>query len=174
MTLGQRVAVMNEGRLEQVAAPMEVYGRPATRFVGGFVGSPSMNFFPCEVRRDGGAPELAGPFFHLRVEGASAERATLGVRPNDVELVPPGEGDATAVVEVVEPLGSQVLVHLGRPGGGPDGDEEADEAAGEDEIRALVSPERAPGVEEEVGFRFRRDRLHLFDPGTGRRLPREG
>ena len=176
MTLGQRVAVMNDGRLEQVASPMEVYGRPATRFVGGFVGSPAMNFFPCQVRRNGGTPELAGPFFRVRLEGTagpSDDRATLGVRPNDIELVAPGEGDATAVVDVVEPLGSQVLVHLGPPGGSGSRGATADGGDGPEQIRALVDPEGAPGVTEEVGFRFRRDRLHLFDPGTGRRISQE-
>lgn len=166
MTLGQRVAVMHDGRLEQVGPPMEVYGRPATRFVGGFVGSPAMNFFPCEVRRDGGEVELVGGFFRIRPRGpvgdgdGPGERAILGVRPNDVELASPPDGDGRGAVDVVEPLGSQVLVHLAPPEGG----------GGDEQIRALVPPDGTPDVGETVAFRFRRDRLHLFDPDSGRRV----
>jgi ABC-type sugar transport system ATPase subunit len=91
MTLGTRVAVMRGGNVEQAAAPMEVYSRPANAFVAGFVGSPAMNIW--RVSR-GGADVLPG------------------VRPHDVELTAPGAGDANGRVEIVEPLGATTLVHL--------------------------------------------------------------
>jgi multiple sugar transport system ATP-binding protein len=184
MTLGQRVAVMNDGRLEQVAPPMEVYRHPATRFVGGFVGSPAMNFFPGRLSRDDGAPLFEGEYLRFRVEedgsgegreggdsdagnDGDARPVTLGVRPGDLRLVPPGQGDFDSVVDVVEPLGSQVLVHL-RPPDAP-AEAPADEEALE-EIRAVVDPEEVPEVNEQVGARPRRDRLHFFDADSGRRL----
>jgi multiple sugar transport system ATP-binding protein len=101
LTLGSRVAVLHDGVVEQVASPMELYRRPATRFVGGFVGSPAMNFLP----------------------GAAAGRtdgATLGVRPHDIGLVARGQGDLDARVDVVEPRGSELLVYLRLPDGSAD------------------------------------------------------
>jgi multiple sugar transport system ATP-binding protein len=141
MTLGSRVAVMRDGLLQQVAPPMELYRRPANRFVAGFVGSPSMNFLPGhvlpEVRRDD----------------------TLGVRPHDITLVPPGTGDLDALADVVEPRGSELLVYLriGARGDGP-------------ELKVIAPPEPVIEAERVTGVRFDRGRLHWFDNESGRRL----
>lgn len=174
MTLGQRVAVMKDGRLQQVAPPLEVYRRPANVFVGGFVGSPAMNFLPCEAERENGGWRLdCGPFdIHLADEvGGELVRTIdalkpqpgnsllLGVRPQDIELVSAGEGDVRAKVDVVEPLGSEILLHLDLEGR-KDGEE----------FRAIVPPETSPRVDDAVGIRFRRDRLHLFDIDSEARL----
>lgn len=172
MTLGQRVAVMKDGTLQQVAPPMEVYRHPANAFVGGFVGSPAMNFLPGTVAPDDGEWRLEGPGFSIRLprEEAAGERLEapesepgapllLGVRPHDVEVVDPGSGDARARVDVVEPLGSEILMHLDLEG-----------REGAEEFRAAVPPEAAAHVDQRVGLRFRRDRLHLFDRETGTRI----
>lgn len=87
MTLGQRIAVLRDGRLEQLATPRDLYGRPATTFVAGFIGSPPMNM----LARGG---------------------ETQGIRPQDVELVAPGRGDMDATIRLVEPLGHAQIVHL--------------------------------------------------------------
>jgi multiple sugar transport system ATP-binding protein len=94
MTMGDRVAVLRSGRLEQVGTPIEVYDRPANTFVGSFFGSPPMNMFPAEISPD-----------HERA-------ATLGVRPEDVAFV--GEDFAKLVGEVtlVETIGSEAIVHV--------------------------------------------------------------
>ena len=91
MTLGDRVAVLREGRVEQVAPPMELYRRPATRFVAGFIGSPSMNLYRCRGRRDNdGTTRLHAPGLRLEVGDAAYPRLAdgaevlLGVRPHDV------------------------------------------------------------------------------------------
>src|SRR5690606_39619121 len=93
MTLGDRIAVMNEGRLQQVASPPDVYRRPANVFVAGFVGAPAMNFFRCTLESgDGGAPRLACDGFALAVDGVALEREParrellLGIRPQDLEV----------------------------------------------------------------------------------------
>lgn len=98
MTLGDRVVVMHDGVIEQAAPPMEVYRRPATLFVAGFVGSPEMNLLP---QPDG---------------------TLLGVRPQDLEVVAPGSGDLEGVVDVVEPRGSELLLYV-RSAGPPTGRE---------------------------------------------------
>jgi multiple sugar transport system ATP-binding protein len=143
MTLGSRVAVMRDGFLQQVAPPMELYRRPAKRFVAGFVGSPGMNFLsgeavPAAVRKVG---------------------ATLGIRPHDVLIVPRGAGDLDAWVDVVEPRGSELLVYL-RLGTSGDGVE----------LRVVTPPELAIEAEQVVGVKFDRERLHWFDSESGQRL----
>src|SRR5690242_11077751 len=148
LTLGGRVTVMRDGLIEQVGPPMEVYRRPASIFVGGFVGSPAMNFFP------------AG---RLLPYPRSAEHdpgpVTLGVRPHDLAIVAAGAGDADARVDVVEPRGSELLVHL-RLEGGSDGEE----------VRVVTPPETVVPVDAVVGLAADRDRLHWFDTRTGKRL----
>jgi multiple sugar transport system ATP-binding protein len=146
MTLGLRVTVMRDGVIQQVAAPMEIYRNPANRFVAEFVGSPAMNFLPAEI--------LAGKV-------AAPAGATLGIRPHDVALVPPGSGDSDAWVDVVEPRGSELLVYLRL---GPDRDGAV--------LRVITPPE--PLIEEErlVGVVFDREKLHRFDK-DGRRLNQE-
>lgn len=205
MTLGQRVAVMRDGAFQQVAPPMEVYRRPANAFVGGFVGSPAMNFLACDYRTDDAGARLVCGEVPLDLgdgEGARGREGPvlLGIRPHDVEPVEPAEADVRARVDVVEPLGSEVLLHLrvegmeeairaaaelaataesaSRDGGGegseagraagPEGPGEGAEAAAE--FRAVVPPETGAAVDDRLGLRFRRDRLHLFDRPSGRRL----
>ncbi|HYF40490.1 MAG TPA: sn-glycerol-3-phosphate ABC transporter ATP-binding protein UgpC [Gemmatimonadales bacterium] len=144
MTLGSRVAVMRDGLLQQVAPPMEMYRRPANRFVAEFVGSPAMNFLPDET---------------LNATDPGTRNRTLGVRPHDVTLVPPGSGNLDALVDVVEPRGSELLVYLrlGSNGGGP-------------EIRAIVPPETIVEADKVVGVRLDPARLHWFDQDSGKRL----
>jgi multiple sugar transport system ATP-binding protein len=148
LTLGGRVTVMRDGVVEQVGPPMEVYRRPATVFVAGFVGSPAMNQLAGEVAdgrwRGPGGLDLPAP-------SAGVPRLTLGVRPHDVAVVAPGTGDVDARVDVVEPRGSEQLVYA-RLGGdaGP-------------EVRVVAPPEPAVAVDSVIGLRAERDRLHWFD-----------
>jgi multiple sugar transport system ATP-binding protein len=144
MTLGWRVAVMRDGYLQQVAPPMELYRRPANRFVAEFVGSPGMNFLS--------GASVAG------VLPSQGTAVTLGVRPHDLALVPQGSGDFDAWVDVVESRGSELLVYL-RLGAKGDGVE----------LRVVAPPE--PEVQEErvVGVKFDRTRLHWFEE-SGRRV----
>jgi multiple sugar transport system ATP-binding protein len=144
MTLGGRVAVMRDGFLQQVAPPMELYRRPANRFVAGFVGSPAMNFLPGEILGRSQPP------------GTSS---ALGVRPHDITIVPKGGGDLDAWVDVVEPRGSELLVYLrlGADHNGP-------------ELRVVAPPEPAIEAEQVVAVKFDRERLHWFEEESGRRV----
>jgi ABC-type sugar transport system ATPase subunit len=142
MTLGSRVAVMRDGFLQQVAPPMELYRRPANRFVAEFVGSPGMNFLP--------AGAVAGV-------GSQPGSATLGVRPHDLTIVSQGAGDVDAWVDVVESRGSEQLVYL-RIGATGEGTE----------LRVVAPPELALEEERVVGVSFDRKRLHWFGEGGAR------
>ena len=143
LTLGTRVAVMNEGRVEQVGPPLEVYRRPETLFVATFVGSPAMNLLPADL-----LPKLR-----------TGSAAMLGVRPHDLSVVAAGAADTDALVDVVEPRGSELLLYLrlGARGEGP-------------EIRVVTPPDLEVAPDRVVGLRFDRGRLHFFDSGTGRRI----
>jgi multiple sugar transport system ATP-binding protein len=124
MTLGQRIAVLRAGRIQQVADPLTLYQRPANRFVAGLIGSPAMNFFDGRIeRRDGGLLFDAGDF-RLPIPDAAKETLaplagrpiTLGIRPEHIGL-PAAEPHASelpirATVEAVEPLGPECHVYL--------------------------------------------------------------
>jgi multiple sugar transport system ATP-binding protein len=150
MTLGDRVAVMRAGRIEQLAPPLELYRRPATMFVAGFVGSPAMNLIECTIADNvARAGELA-----IAVS-ARAGAAILGIRPPDLELVPVERGDARGTLDVVEALGRDLLCHVN-----------LGEAASDLRVLAPGDAELREG--EVVGVTLRRDRLHLFEPDGAR------
>lgn len=120
LTLGQRIAVMHAGTLQQVGPAMEVYDRPANKFVAGFIGTPPMNFLDGHLVRQGDRIQFCSANWkvpltveqqtRLQASVADASRVTLGVRPEDVRLRPSEPGDAR--VTLVEPLGDSVLVHF--------------------------------------------------------------
>jgi len=159
MTMGQRIAVLRDGRLQQVAAPLELYDRPANRFVAGFIGSPPMNFFEGRleaepVRRFAGRSfaielSLPGPDF-------AAGDLVLGVRP---EHVRPADDDADLRVRVlvVEPLGSETLVYA--------------RTASDEDIAIRIAGAADIRPDADLGLRFDRDRVHGFDPGSGTAVP---
>jgi multiple sugar transport system ATP-binding protein len=163
MTMGNRIAVLNEGRLQQVGAPLELYARPANLFVAAFIGSPPMNFFKATVQ-DG---TIAGSGFSLpipeRLRGALAGRqgsaVVAGIRPENV--IQPGgtvRGAAARVpvaVEIAEPLGDEVIVHA---------------RAGEDLVVFRQEPRRIPGIGDKLEVQLELDELHLFDATTQVRL----
>jgi multiple sugar transport system ATP-binding protein len=159
MTLGERMAVIRDGRIEQVAQPLEVYRRPASLFVAEFVGAPPMNLLPGELEA-GRQVRLAGgttlPLEGVRGGLPAHSRVTLGVRPQDVTLVHPLKGDLAALVDVVEHRGSDVLIRLRLESGA--------------EMRVVAAASTTLQPEAPAGLRLDRERLHWFDPETGQRL----
>jgi multiple sugar transport system ATP-binding protein len=124
MTLGNRVAVMNLGRVIQIATPRELYDHPRTAFVAGFIGNPPMNLFPARVAEPDGAPALVVGASRIRLAAASAKHVThdgevtAGIRPEALDLAAPGaEQTIAAVVEHVEWLGHETLAYV-RAGAG--------------------------------------------------------
>jgi len=147
MTLGQRIAVLDEGHLDQIATPQDLYDRPANRFVATFIGSPPMNLFEGTA-----ALAVAAGALGARI---TQDRLTVGIRPQNVAPVPPGDGALAGTVDVVEPLGHATIVHV--------------RTADDVRIVAVVPnrPSARPG--DNVGLRFARDRVYVFGP-DGRRL----
>jgi multiple sugar transport system ATP-binding protein len=119
MTLGDRIAVFNGGRIEQVGSPLALYEKPANQFVAGFLGSPRMNFIPCTAERSehdalqlrmGEAGAVRLPHQAAEPLRLSANDLVLGIRPEHLQLTPLGEGLA-ARVALLEHLGDSTIVH---------------------------------------------------------------
>jgi ABC-type sugar transport system ATPase subunit len=172
MTLGDRIAVLSAGKLQQTGAPQDVYDRPANVFVGGFIGSPPMNLL--QGSASGGRVE-AGDLVFARA-GVPDGPVIVGIRPEGHRVV--GEGDEgpgfEVQVDVVEPLGDEVLVHgtvAARDAGVRIEPEEATLLAdtGSND-RAAVTVRLAPDVRPTPG-----SRLHLaVDPATTHLFDAEG
>ncbi len=161
MTLGDRLVVMDNGYAAQIGSPLEVYERPATVFVAGFIGSPAMNFVAATVEESGAAVRLPGDI-RLALNGSAVpewagREVTLGVRPEHLELDRSGPGTVRLSVNQVELLGADTLVH-GRIG--PDG------------TALTVRLNDVHRIEKHatVDLRVPPEKLHLFDPETGRRI----
>jgi len=115
MTLGDRLIILEDGYVEQIGSPLEVYERPASKFVAGFIGSPAMNFFNARIIDDGKKVEFHGTT-HLPLENGSVpnhdgKEIILGIRPEHFEIVEEGAGSMHIKVDHVETLGADTLVH---------------------------------------------------------------
>ena len=165
MTMGTRIAVMNEGRLQQVGTPQELYDRPINRFVAGFIGSPAMNFASVEVQGTGDNVQLVGanitipkPPQFREAMGAAGRQLIVGFRPEHLEIAPVTGAAAVvnAKAEVVEYLGNEELIHAS--------------GSGRDIVAIVDSAYRVrPG--DMLEFKVPLDRLQLFDPDTNFALP---
>jgi multiple sugar transport system ATP-binding protein len=118
MTLGDRIAVFNNGRIEQVGAPMEVYQQPVNRFVAGFLGSPRMNFLPVQGASDTALEVPGGMLRWPHAQGIATSRvATVGVRPEHLKWADEAAGFAIAgAVDTVEQLGDISVAYVSLPG----------------------------------------------------------
>jgi multiple sugar transport system ATP-binding protein len=159
MTMADRIAVMDQGRLQQVALPLDLYHRPANRFVASFIGSPSMNFLEGALE-DGAfrAPGLRLPL-RGRLEAMQGRTGpvTLGLRPEDITMAAEnGDGVATAHARLVEPMGNEALLY-------------AEFEAGKVVVR-LGPSETLPEVGSSCRLRFVGERAHLFAADTGESL----
>jgi multiple sugar transport system ATP-binding protein len=165
MTMGQRIAVMKDGKIQQVGTPLEIYGRPENLFVANFIGTPPMNFLPATLA-DGGKT-LAGKEFSLPVpkslraltSGPDGRKVIVGIRPENI--LDPSEsarGDTARLsgkAEVVEPLGDKVIIHV---------------RVGDDVLVYQVEPHAMPEMGDNVELVLELDKLHLFDAVTELRL----
>ena len=165
MTLGQRIVVMKDGRVQQTAPPLELYERPANRFVAGFIGSPAMNFLPGRiVRQDGLALQVAGSPSLIRLpDGYRPPQArldtpvVLGVRPEHVVVAAPGGPVGLHLpVQVVESLGNETLLYF---------------QAAEQPFVVRCPGHPGAAVDQVLGLSLLPQHIHLFDGGPdGRTL----
>ncbi len=160
MTLADRIAILNDGELQQVGTPRKVFDEPANQFVAGFIGSPSMNFL--EVRFEPSRPAVVADDVDLALPEVDADvdigrEVVAGVRPSALELGSEASGAIQGRVEVVEPLGSESYLHC---------------RVGDREVVAEVPTERTADLEpgDALECQVRADDVHLFDPSTGRAI----
>jgi multiple sugar transport system ATP-binding protein len=163
MTMGDRICVMKDGRIMQVAEPLELYNHPANLFVAGFIGSPAMNFFPGTIQQVGerlGFVETntrASPLT-VTLEGALGKKAAphrgksviLGIRPEDIQEAA-GAAGSEVKVEITEPMGAETYLHLNTGANG---------------FIARVAPHSTHQSGQTVRVQFDLAKAHLFDAST--------
>jgi len=165
MTMSDKIAVINNGTLQQFSTPHEIYNRPANTFVAGFIGNPPMNLLKGTLSNENGpalvlgfARQLLPPALHATVRGfAEGKKLILGIRPQDISLnIPAASGDLPAKVELVELVGSEKLIVLS--------------CNNEVNLMAEVKAEQEIAIDQTLGICFNPSQLHLFDPDTGKAL----
>jgi multiple sugar transport system ATP-binding protein len=161
MSLGDRVAVMRDGRIAQLGTPMEVYDRPEERFVGGFLGAPPMNFFTAEVRQAGDDVRLVAGEQHLsapdRLARWAGREVLVGLRAENIEVsAEPVDGWLTAEVEVAEPTGAAMLLTV---------------RWGPHELKVQTGPGFPARPGDRVWLRGPAEALRFYDPETSLALP---
>jgi multiple sugar transport system ATP-binding protein len=164
MTMGTRIAVLKDGLLQQIDTPQNLYDYPSNAFVGGFIGSPSMNFFESQLVKENGGFFVDTDDFRVHVPESKKQvwtqhlgkKVILGVRPEDIfdpDFVPPGINAAqiSAMVDVTELMGNEVFVYL---------------TAGDTSFVARVDPRTSARVGKAIDPVINVDRMHLFDAET--------
>jgi multiple sugar transport system ATP-binding protein len=172
MTMGDRVAVLKDGLLQQCDTPMGLFGKPKNLFVAGFIGSPAMNLIPATI--NGESAVIGGQAIELTPAQRSAltsEKLVVGIRPEGWLLKPAGEG-VSATIEVIEELGSEQFLYCSTSAP----QLATDEGAAEESAAPPPITVRAEGMSsyqrgEKVGLVPQPGAVHLFDAETGDRLP---
>ncbi len=174
LTMGDRIAVLKDGLLQQVGTPREMYDTPANVFVAGFIGSPAMNLGQFKVAN--GTANLAEthiPLSRATIDALTAEdngEITLGFRPESLDVSSQGtEGAFPVTVNLVEELGSDAFVY-----GQLASDEAADaisSGAGDAQIIVRVDPRKPPMKGDKIWVKIRQGEQHHFSPASGLRLP---
>ncbi len=166
MTMGDRIVVMNEGLIQQVGTPLDLYNKPTNLFVAGFIGSPAMNFLNCRITEENGTvfAETSGFKIALPEDLAAKAKATntkdfvFGVRPEDIAKKGAGGPSARkseafmAKVNVIESLGKETYLDI---------------TAGDDDMTAIISPNTSVGLDEAIDFEINMDKTHLFKRDGG-------
>lgn len=158
MTMADRIVVMNGGLIEQLGGPLDIYRKPATRFVAGFFGMPTMNFLDGEIAAIDGAPmfvtdSIKAPLVDDLPANLSGRKATLGVRSEHVLAT---EAENGGKVSLIEPLGDATLVYFDY--GGPT------------RLVSKIDPDRSFAPGDDLTFAFDANNCHLFDAENGARL----
>ncbi|ADB60737.1 ABC transporter related protein [Haloterrigena turkmenica DSM 5511] len=174
MTMSNRIAVLNDGKLQQIAPPLVCYNEPTNLFVAGFIGSPSMNFVEGTLIE--GGLETNNFIIDLdpgRLSGVSiGDEVTLGVRPEDVHLTQYADSLAAATdpidarTDVLEPMGDEVFVYL-LLSEAATGSMDQDPATSPNQLLMSVTPDTEIEAGQDVDVVLDRSKIHLFDTATG-------
>jgi multiple sugar transport system ATP-binding protein len=141
MTMGHRITVMRDGKIQQVGTPREVYEKPANAFVAQFIGTPPMNLIDATVEN--------GTAFSIPVRAENGRTVIVGIRPEHLTH----GGSIAALVDVVEPIGHESIVYATAKGG--------------EKLVAIFDPDETPKVGETIGLSVDPARVHLFDAESG-------
>jgi multiple sugar transport system ATP-binding protein len=160
MTMGDRIAIMNQGQIQQVAKPLELYHYPANRFVAEFIGSPPMNFIPVKLTS---SLSIIHPQFRITLPDSWAETLSyyedksliLGIRPEDLIMSPPATKNLPVQVEMIEALGHETLLSVSL----------VDNYS--QKIQVRISPDRTVKIGDKIWLAIALDKVHFFDPDTG-------
>ena len=165
MTMGTRICVLNEGELQQIDSPFNLYHNPRNIFVAGFIGSPSMNFFDATLKKSNGDIVVDTGAFSVAIPASKAEQfqsshegdVVCGIRPEDIhdtDYLPQGitPANLSTRVEVVEQMGNEVIIYLEKDG---------------KNFIARTDPRTQAQVGGELGVTFNLDNIHIFDVDTG-------
>ena len=193
LTMGDRIAVMREGVLQQFDTPQNLYDNPSNMFVAGFIGSPSMNFIPATVQSDGerlyiaddGNFRLPVPREHERnVAQKRGQQVIFGIRPEDIEVQEFAENSyreavVASRVEVLEPLGSEIQLHataasrsdgVARVVSSGEENEDENQVVTTDTFVARVDPRVRTSPGQVIPLAFDMSHMHIFDPQTNEAL----
>lgn len=159
MTMGDQIVVLNEGKIQQIADPGTLYHNPANQFVGGFIGTPPMNFIETRMHRETlqfeGFEVQLTPRLREKLQDFSDDSVTLGIRPEDIQVGDASKNVVTTQVELVEPLGNHVLLYL---------------RAGDSHFIVQSDGVTVPKHDALLNVHFNMDKAHLFHPETGESL----
>lgn len=163
MTMGDRIAVMNAGQIQQIASPLELYNQPANRFVAQFIGSPPMNFIPIQVKTP---RHLHHPLFNLDLpevwtsvlQPYQGQMLSLGIRPEHLDLASQSPNHIPAQVELIEALGHETYLSLHL--------NQETEAGTPIPLSVRINPYQQVTVDEQLWFSPQLDKIHLFDNQT--------
>ncbi len=168
MTMGDRIVVMKDGYIQQVAKPLDLYNRPANLFVAGFIGSPPMNFFNGTITQQSGGLAFSCDNFAVQVNDRATrvldryigKKVVFGIRPEDISdalyvMHPNPSHQVKARVEVIEPMGSETYLYL-RTGNNP--------------MVARLPPSQSTNVNQEITLAMNMDKAHFFDAASGQSI----
>ena len=164
MTLGDRICVMHEGKLQQMDKPLEIYNNPKNIFVGGFIGSPQMNFMEGQIDSKGDYYEFNSDYFSMKVEvdqSTSGKNITgdirIGIRPENFFKNPEGENDAKIIgkISVIEQMGSETYIYL---------------ESGAKQLVARVKADNSYKIGEEISLWVSPNHISLFDAKSGKKI----
>lgn len=163
MTMGDQIVVLNEGKIQQIADPGTLYHNPSNQFVGGFIGTPPMNFIKTQIVGNEGKCELSfeefsvelNPQLQSMLSELSGDSVTLGIRPEDIQVGENGSNQVLTQVELVEPLGNHALLYL---------------RTEKNHFVAQSTLIDLPQHNTPLTVSFDIDKAHLFHPETGKSL----